>query len=236
MAVIPQRGTVRLEIARVWRRPRWRRPGRAGRRSCRRCTPTAETRRVIGGERGEEHDDGPVGLHVFADRLLGGGGERVGARGADRVEPVGEDGLTETVADQLAGFGDADVDEPFLGVWLRLSLLKTAARTAPPGRVMRASSVSPGTGSVRWLSTKAATVSSTEPSASGRARMSATAQGGRVAASQASMPADRSVASTRACCAVRAELAAPVPAPASSTVRPARECGLIATSSAAIGP
>src|SRR5262249_8447811 len=69
-----------------------------------------------GGERGQEHDDGPVRLHVSADCLRGGGGHRIGARGADRVEPVGEDGVTETVADQLFGRGDADVDGPFLGV------------------------------------------------------------------------------------------------------------------------
>ena len=119
---------------------------------------------------------------------------------------------------------------------LRLSLLNTAARTAPPGRVTRANSASPDTGSVTWLSTNAPTLSSTEPSASGRTRISATAHGGRAAASQASMPADRSKAMTRARRALSAELAAPVPAPASSTVRPLREWGLIATSSAAIGP
>jgi hypothetical protein len=44
------------------------------------------------GPGGEEHDCGPVRLHVFADRLLGGGGERTGARGADRVEPVAKMG------------------------------------------------------------------------------------------------------------------------------------------------
>jgi hypothetical protein len=69
-----------------------------------------------GGERGEEYDYGPGRLHAVADRLLGGGGERIGTRGADRVEPVGEDGVTEPVADQLCGFGDADVDGPLLGV------------------------------------------------------------------------------------------------------------------------
>src|SRR5262245_21544374 len=65
-----------------------------------------------GDERGQEHDDGPVRLHVSADRPYGGGGHRVGARGADRVEPAGEDGVTETVADQLFGCGNADVDGP----------------------------------------------------------------------------------------------------------------------------
>src|SRR5215831_20265720 len=69
-----------------------------------------------GDERGEEHDHGPVRPHVTADRLLGGGGERGGARGPDRVEPAVEDGVTETVADQLPGFGDADVNGPFLDV------------------------------------------------------------------------------------------------------------------------
>ncbi len=47
---------------------------------------------------------------------------------------------------------------------------------------------------MKWLSTNAATASSTDWAASGSARISATAPGGRVAASQASMPKDRSTA------------------------------------------
>src|SRR5580704_18849308 len=72
----------------------------------------------------------------------------------------------------------------------RLVLLKTAASTAPPGQVTRASSASPADGSVRWLSTNAATASSTAWAASGSARISATALGGLAAAFQASMPND----------------------------------------------
>jgi hypothetical protein len=47
--------------------------------------------------------------------VLGGGGERLGTLGSDRIEPAGEDGVTQPVADQLARFGDADVNGPFLG-------------------------------------------------------------------------------------------------------------------------
>ncbi len=63
--------------------------------------------------------------------------------------------------------------------------------------------------------------------------MSATAHGGLDAAFQASMSSERSMPIPAA---ARAALAAPVPAPASSTLRPARRWGLIATSSAAMGP
>ncbi len=86
------------------------------------------------------------------------------------------------------------------------------------------------------MSTNAATASSTDWAASGSARISATAPGGRAAASQASMPKDRSMAMGLARWAARARLAAPVPAPASSTVWSASGCGLRAMSSAAIGP
>ena len=37
-----------------------------------------------------------------------------GPAGADAVEPAGEQGLAEPVADELLGLGDADVDRPFL--------------------------------------------------------------------------------------------------------------------------
>ena len=33
----------------------------------------------------------------------------------DRIEPAGQDGVTQPVADQLAGFGDTNVNGPFLG-------------------------------------------------------------------------------------------------------------------------
>ena len=58
----------------------------------------------------------------------------------------------------------------------------------------------------------------TELAASGRARMSATAHGGREAACHSSMPADRSTANGLAPRRRSAALAAPVPAPASSTI------------------
>src|SRR2546421_11406728 len=61
---------------------------------------------------------------------------------------------------------------------LRLLLLKTAASTAPPGRVTRASSASPDTGGVGGLGTNAARAASTEASGSGRGRRAAAVPGG----------------------------------------------------------
>jgi|GEM_PF-3865660 len=65
--------------------------------------------------------------------------------------------------------------------------------------------------------------------------MSAT-QHGRSREPQASMSKERSIAIVLACWAASAMPTAPVPAPASSTVRPTSGCGLIVTSSAAIRP
>ena len=62
------------------------------------------------------------------------------------------------------------------------------------------------------------------------------ALGLRLSAFQAGMPNDRSIAMVRERWATRALLAAPVPAPASGTVRPPSGCGQVETSSPAIGP
>src|SRR5712692_807145 len=99
--------------------------------------------------------------------------------------------LAETVADELPGLGDADIDRPFLD-----------HNAGEPGRVRRGAhgfggaedghnagldadipvrdlpaswaAASPAEGCARWLRTNAATAASSRPAARGKVRMSAT--------------------------------------------------------------
>src|ERR1017187_7546014 len=62
-----------------------------------------------------------------SNRVGGMGCDFLCPAGADAVEPAGEQGLAETVADELFGLGDAHVDRPFLDHY-----------AGQPGRVRRA--------------------------------------------------------------------------------------------------
>jgi len=81
--------------------------------------------------RTEEDNRGPVRLHGIADGVLGPGGERVGAFRADGVQPGSECRVSETVPDELARLGDADVD----GVVIVIVLVGPVL--CPVGRVVR---------------------------------------------------------------------------------------------------
>ena len=85
----------------------------------------------------------------------------------------------------------------------------------------RRASRSARTGSGRWPSTQAAVTRSNAPSANGRAAASAATRG-TVGVSASSIAVDRSVATTQPAPASRTDrVTAPVPAPTSSTRRPA---------------
>jgi hypothetical protein len=76
---------------------------------------------------GEEYDDWPVRPHDRADGLGRLPGQACGAGGSDVVEPAGEQGLVEAVADMLLWLSDAEIDGPFV-----LMLVRSAARPAAP--------------------------------------------------------------------------------------------------------